>query len=243
MLKGGLMHQSKQSNRSSSSEMVLAHLREQIINGQLAPRERLLESDIAKRLGVSRGPVRDALKRLAIEGLVDYKPNRGCSVARLSPKDAYEVFFLRGNLEKLAIQKSNCRINDYGLLTMETTLEELKTATEDEDLMRAVKADELFHQQIIRSAQIDRLTKMWELLSPLNSAMFLSVQDANRFGIQINDRETLAKSSALESHTELYKAIKRNDQEAACRLLDIHYEATGERVYRLSLLREKAGIA
>ena len=109
--------------RNSYSEKALLYLREQIINGNLHPQEKLIESDIAKALGISRGPVRDALKQLAVEGLVDYQPNKGCTVALISPRDAYEVFFLRGNLEKLALEKSGCHIGDYGIFTMETALD------------------------------------------------------------------------------------------------------------------------
>lgn len=125
----------------------------------------------AQQFGTSRGPgPMTRLKQLAVEGMVDYQPNKGCSVALLSPEDAYEVFFLRGSLEKLAIQKSNCHVSDYGLLIMETSIEEFRIADEAGNLMQAVRADEKFHQQIVQSAQIDRLTKMWELLSPLNGA-------------------------------------------------------------------------
>ena len=107
--------------------------------------------------------------------------------------------------------------------------------------MQAVRADEKFHQQIVQSAQINRLTKMWELLSPLNGAMFLSVQNANRFGNQISDSETLARGgAALGSHRLLLEAVRKNDLQEACKQLDLHYEKTGERVYRLSLLQEKA---
>ena len=75
-------------NRQSYSQRALVYLREQIINGNLAPQEKLVESELAAALGISRGPVRDALKQLAVEGLVDYQPNRGCTVALLSPKES-----------------------------------------------------------------------------------------------------------------------------------------------------------
>ena len=151
------------------------------------------------------------------------------------------MFFLRGSLEKLAIQKSNFHVSDYGLLIMETSIEEFRIADEAGNLMQAVRADEKFHQQIVQSAQIDRLTKMWELLSPLNSAMFLSVRNANQFGNQISDSETLARGgTALGSHRLLLEAVRKNDLQEACKQLDLHYEKTGERIYRLSLLQEKA---
>ena len=104
------MQKQRKTSNTTTSEIVLESLREQIINGILQPQEKLVEAEIARKFGLSRGPVREALRQLAFEGLVDYCPNKGCTVALLSPQDAYEVFFLRGSLEKLAIQKSNCRL-------------------------------------------------------------------------------------------------------------------------------------
>ena len=174
------MQEQRKASNTTTSEIVLESLREQIINGTLQPQEKLVEAEIAQKFGLSRGPVREALRQLAFEGLVDYCPNKGCTVALLSPQDAYEVFFLRGSLEKLAIQKSNCRLSDYSLMIMEASIEDFRKAVLAGNTMKAVHADETFHLQIIHSAQLNRLTKMWELLSPLNGAMFLSVQNANR---------------------------------------------------------------
>lgn len=140
------MQEQRKTAKATTSEMILEALREQIINGTLVPQEKLVEAEIAQQFGTSRGPVRDALKQLAMEGMVDYQPNKGCSVTLLSPEDAYEVFFLRGSLEKLAIQKSNCHVSDYGLLIMETSIEEFRIADEAGNLMQAVRADEKFHQ-------------------------------------------------------------------------------------------------
>ena len=88
------------------SEVAADYVREQILQGKLAQREKLVENDIAVTLGMSRGPVRDALKQLMYEGFLDYETNKGYSVSMLSPKDAYEIFFLRGNLENLALELS-----------------------------------------------------------------------------------------------------------------------------------------
>mgnify|MGYP001534443142 CR=1 FL=1 len=80
------MQEQRKTAKATTSE-----LREQIINGTLVPQEKLVEAEIAQQFGTSRGPVRDALKQLAMEGMVDYQPNKGCSVALLSPEDAYEL--------------------------------------------------------------------------------------------------------------------------------------------------------
>ena len=78
--------------KKNYSDIALQYLREQIIDGNMQPGEKVIESNISEKLNLSRGPVRDALKQLAVEGLVDYHPNKGCTVALLSPRDAYEVF-------------------------------------------------------------------------------------------------------------------------------------------------------
>ena len=230
------MQEQRKTSNTTTSEIVLESLREQIINGTLQPQEKLVEAEIAQKFGLSRGPVREALRQLAVEGLVDYCPNKGCTVALLSPQDAYEVFFLRGSLEKLAIQKSNCRLSDYSLLIMEASIEEFRKAVLEGNTMKAVHADEIFHQQIIRSAQL---------------------QNANHFGQLNGDAETLQNAKCLESntpdsrtshnggaavwtHQSLLEAIRSNDLQAACALLDQHYEETGRRVYRLSLMKEQS---
>ena len=87
------MQKQRKASNTTTSEIVLESLREQIINGTLQPGEKLAEAEIAQKFGLSRGPVREALRQLAFEGLVDYCPNKGCTVALLSPQDAYEVFF------------------------------------------------------------------------------------------------------------------------------------------------------
>lgn len=210
------------------AEKTAVFLREQIINGSLRSGERLVESDLAQMLGTSRGPVRDALKQLAVEGLVNYQPNRGCTVARLSPKDAYEVFFLRGSLEKLALQKSGCHIDAPGIFIMETAMEEMRALARQDNFLAEVHADERFHRQIVLSSNMDRLVKMWELLSPLNGAMFLAVRETNQ-------RDPSHVRNLAGAHMSILDTIRRGDLEAACQALDRHYTQTGERIYRMSL--------
>ncbi|HIS64164.1 MAG TPA: GntR family transcriptional regulator [Candidatus Avoscillospira avistercoris] len=223
----------------SYAEIALHYLREQIINGELRAQEKLVETDIAQTLGISRGPVRDALKQLAVEGLVDYQPNRGCTVALLSPRDAYEVFYLRGNLEKMALEKCNCTISDEGLFIMENALAEMRSFSDQDPMYPKVMADTRFHRQIVLASQMDRLVKMWELLTPLNGAMFLSIHNANHspFADRI-DHPT--RGNLVMAHEQILAAVQKRDLQEACRVLDSHYTKNGERVYRLSLMQEAA---
>ena len=125
-------------------------------------------------------------------------------------------------------------------MIMEASIEEFRKAILEGNTMKAVRADETFHLQIIHSAQLNRLTKMWELLSPLNGAMFLSVQNANRLEPNTPDQNTSYNGSvAVWTHQCLLEAIRINDLQTTCDLLDQHYEETGRRVYRLSLMKEQ----
>ena len=224
----------KTNTKQNYSEIALYYLREQIIDGNLQPGEKLIESNISEKLNISRGPVRDALKQLAVEGLVDYQPNKGCTVALLSPKDAYEVFFLRGSLEKLALEKSGCHIDAYGLLTMEAALDEIKSLAGADNLQEEVKADEKFHAQIVRSCQISRLYKMWELLSPLNGAMFLLLKNIGSCREKEQPMESRG-SRLISSHERIFEAVKAENLAEACEALDDHYLKNGELIYRHSL--------
>ena len=217
--------------KQNFSEIALTYLREQIIDGNLQPGEKLVENSISEKLNLSRGPVRDALKQLAVEGLVDYQPNKGCTVALLSPKDAYEVFFLRGSLEKLALEKSGCHIDDYGLLAMEAALDEIKELAGADNILEEVKADEKFHAEIVRSCQISRLYKMWELLSPLNGAMFLLLKNIG--DCREKEHPMASRGSRLvSSHERIFEAVKSENLMDAFKALDEHYLKNGEMIYR-----------
>ena len=98
--------------KGSLSDVAAEYVREQILKGVLHQKEKIVENDIAVELGMSRGPVREALKQLKYEGFLDYETNKGYSVSMLSPKDAYEIFYLRGNLENLALNRCGGRLLD-----------------------------------------------------------------------------------------------------------------------------------
>lgn len=156
-------------------------MREQILQGKLAQREKLVENDIAVTLGMSRGPVRDALKQLMYEGFLDYETNKGYSVTMLSPKDAYEIFFLRGNLENLALERCGGRLLSDSIFLMEDAVLAMKEAVAEDDMGKIIQYDEIFHRQILLSGQMERLTSLWETLSPLNGAMFYTIKQINGY--------------------------------------------------------------
>src|SRR5579863_9609922 len=91
------MHDSQSAQRSASAQVV-AHVKEAIRSGRLSPGQRLLESELTGRLGMSRGPVREALAQLQVEGFIDVEPHRGARVHQMSRDEMTQLFHVRGLL-------------------------------------------------------------------------------------------------------------------------------------------------
>lgn len=222
------------------SKKVEIYLRNKILNGELLPNDKIVELDVAGEMGVSRGPVREALKTLTFEGLVEYQTNKGCSVTTLSPKDAYEVFFMRGSLEKIALERCGGKCSDEAVLKMEIALGQMKKACEDDSLTAIIAADEMFHRQIVDMGRMSRLTKMWQMLSPLNGAMFLTVKNSRKLGADIFDAPSTNKYAVghknnYEAHKVILEVLKKGDLKDSCLCLDAHYLIVGEKIYRVNL--------
>ncbi len=220
-----------------------AYIRDKIINGELQANDKIIETDVAKALGISRGPIREALKVLVFEGLVDYEANKGCSVTTLLPVDAYEIFFMRGSLEKIALERCGGKIPDEFILKMEVALDNMDAAIGGK-LSDIIDADEMFHTQIVESGHMSRLTKMWKMLSPLNGAMFLTVNNAKKHDPEVfssldpSNRYYRKYENVYESHRMLFEVLKEGNLRNSCECLDAHYELIGKKIYRSYLKDE-----
>lgn len=228
--------------RGNLSQIAADYVRKEITSGRLKQEEKIVESQIARQLGMSRGPVRDALKQLMYEGFVDYESNKGCTVTLLSPKDAYEIFYLRGSLEKLALECCGGTIPVEQLLVMEEALDRMRQARdrESDDLSEMVAYDEIFHRQILIASQMERLIKMWESMNSLNGAMFLTVKNVNQYEAQhgnqdVPEQDLNARNNSSEAHNILYQVLRKGDLENSKQALDRHYLETGRRIYRTGI--------
>ena len=229
--------------KRSLSEVAADYVREQILQGELAQKEKLVENDIAVKLGMSRGPVRDALKQLMYKGFLDYETNKGYSVSMLSPRDAYEIFFLRGNLENLALERCGGRLLSDSIFLMEDAVLAMKAAVAEDDMGKIIKYDEIFHKQILLSGQMERLTSLWETLSPLNGAMFYTIKQINGYvsdkqmDLDLEDVAAQAgrRGNNYLEHKWLLEILQRGNLEQSRNAINTHYIANGERIYRIGM--------
>jgi len=189
----------------------------------LQPGERLREDELAATLGVSRGPVREALAELEREGLVVGFRNHSKSVARLSREDAQEIYSLRRAIERLAIQLAARHARPEHLAEMRDIIGQMATfgsrsVTEQE----AAKLDVSFHDVIYRAAQHKRAFQVWKNIQPQIYIFLLSRNVAH----------TNFLADAARSHQALLNVIERRDEAEAVTAIEQHLLVAYERVVK-----------
>ena len=145
-------------------DIVFETLRDAIINQVLKPGERLMEIQLADEMGVSRTPVREAIRKLELEGLVVMVPRKGAYVAGISMKDIHEVFELRSALEGLAATLAASRITPEELEEMERQVVKEAEETEEGTLANIVSIDTTFHDMLYQAAHNQRLVQFINIL-------------------------------------------------------------------------------
>ena len=185
-------------------DVVYQTLRKAILKGELRPGERLREIQLAERLGVSRTPVREAMHRLEMEGLVVIAPRKGAQVANISEKDLNNVLEVRIALENLAIEKACSRMTEEEISSLYLAYRKFENLIGEGDLRCLAKADEAFHEIIYRAADNERLM---QVLNNMKEQIY-------RYRVEyLKEEETRAQLSA--EHGEIVKAIRMRDPERA----------------------------
>src|SRR3954469_5152644 len=128
---GGVMTVDAEGDLGAASlvELVVRRLRAEILSGELAPGERIVEEQLTRRFGTSRAPLREALRLLGQQGLVEHSPRRGVRVTRLSARAIDELFTLRDALEQFAVRCATAHPVDDGLDAMAAAVEAMECAT------------------------------------------------------------------------------------------------------------------
>ena len=138
-------------------ELVCENIRQAIIDGTFSPGERLMEIQLADEMGVSRTPVREAIRKLELEGFVVMIPRRGTYVADISIKDINEVYEIRTSLDVLAAGLAAERINDDELETLQRLLVEIGQHIEENNMDKIVEVDIAFHDVLYQASRNERL--------------------------------------------------------------------------------------
>ncbi|MFF4570882.1 GntR family transcriptional regulator [Streptomyces sp. NPDC001410] len=181
-------------------ERVLATLRQDIIAGRLGPGERLVERELAERFGVSRVPVREAIRALVAEGFVLFESARRTVVRRLTPTDVKELFELREALEVYAAGLAAARVTPEALAELRGLLTEAATATKEGDGEAITDINTRFHDRILAMA---------------GNSLLISVMEPVDGRLRWLTRQNEEWPQLLDEHRELYEAIASGDPDRA----------------------------
>ncbi|HHW10968.1 MAG TPA: GntR family transcriptional regulator [Firmicutes bacterium] len=227
----GRLEPIKLDNYKPLRELVFETLREAIIGGKLKPGERLMEVQLAEELGVSRTPVREAIRKLELEGFVVMIPRKGAYVADISLKDIADVFELRRSLEALAAELAAERATEEEIENMERLLLELANVIEERDVEKIVEIDTRFHAALYTASRNRRLGDILSLLGEL---------------IQRYRTRTLSNPArmkiALEEHRSIVEALAARDAELARKMAEDHIESAENSLMTLLALDDARGM-
>jgi DNA-binding GntR family transcriptional regulator len=205
------MTASKFKRPPTAQEAVLTELRRAIAAGELAPGEQVLQDALADRFGVSRVPLREALKILEGEGQVTYRPHRGYFIAELDMEDLREVYRIRDLLESEALEAAVARLTDDDLDDLGRALEDIDAAAATDDISSMAKANRLFHLGIVEAAGMPRLSRLVRILWDATD-----VYRARYYADAKHRRDVHAE------HEAILRSLRARDVEAAKKLLREH---------------------
>ena len=211
-------------------ENVTNLLRQSIIDGTIPSGEELNQAQIAERLGISRGPVREALGQLEQEGLIRSVPYKGVMVTPLTPTYVRELYSLRSALETFALRVGMERGDPEDIATLERIVDGMRTAAKKGDSRELARLDLRFHSSVIHMAHHNLLERAW---TPL------------KIGVQrcLHTRHSIYNSldEVVGSHPELLEAMRHRDIDGASQLLHQHIIDAGEHLCEVWLDARDAG--
>lgn len=194
-------------------DVVFNTLRQAILRGELKPGERLMEIQLANKLGVSRTPIREAIRKLELEGLVLMIPRKGAEVADITEKSLMDVLEVRKALEELSVRLTCDRITEEEIRELKVAAEDFRETLKRADITEIAEADVRFHDVIYAATKNQKLI---QLLNNLHEQMY-------RYRIEyLKNEEVYLK--LLREHEEIISRISRGEREEAVRIVCEHID-------------------
>ncbi|CAN7246523.1 GntR family transcriptional regulator [Rhizobium sp. LjRoot30] len=205
--------------RTALHDTLVNHLRDMIIEGNLEPGTRLHEGQLGEQLGVSRTPLREAIKYLASEGLVELVPSRGAVVKRFSAKDVQDMLTVLRNLEELA-GKLACQLaSDDEIAHMRAVHDEMVRRYRDGDRLQYYKLNQEIHSGIVKLARNATLADLHQMLQTrLKRIRFIGHEGPEKW------------AAAVAEHEEMIAALEARDEARLSEVLGRHLGNAWERV-------------
>ena len=210
-------------------ENVADEIRMKILNGDMKPGDKIIEQELASEFGISRGPVREALRQLEQEGMVEYSRNVGCSVRHIGMDDVYEIYYMRANYEMMAVRLYNAPFPQETIEKMEQVLEQMKQLHKEE-YRKVFELDNEFHEAILDLVSFKRLKKAWEDLNYGNIV--------TGYNMEIDSEQVIKRQYLI--HEKLLNACKTGTPAQVEQAIADHYLVGVEKlIQKVNKKREK----
>lgn len=211
-------------------DLVFNTLRQAILTGELKPGERLMEIHLADKLGVSRTPIREAIRKLELEGLVTMIPRRGAEVAQITEKSMSDVLEVRRTLDALCAELACDRISEEGLAALKDACGQFEQCVAGRDAQRIAQADVALHDIILQATGNQRLIQMVNnLAEQMYRYRFEYIKDSSQ-------HERL-----VEEHKIIYQSILNKDKDTAAAAARTHINNQKQAIIRQIRLDRKNG--
>ena len=194
-------------------DVVFNTLRRAILTGELKPGERLMEIHLANRLGVSRTPIREAIRKLELEGLVTMIPRRGAEVAQITEKSLQDVLEVRRALDALCAELACDRITAEGKVSLKKACDYFEEVTRTGDAVAIAEADVALHDIIVQATGNQRLV---QLINNLSEQMY-------RYRFEYIQDES-GHENLINEHRMIYESIMNGDGEKAAAAARLHID-------------------
>ena len=189
-------------------------LREKILKGVYKPGERLMEIHLADQLGVSRTPIREAIRMLELEGLVKMVPRKGAQVAKISKEDLQDVLEVRKALDTLSVKLACERITEDEIKLLNNAERDFEKALASKDVREIAEADVAFHDVIHAATKNGRLKSM---ISNLAERIY-------RYRFEYIKQQSDGGKTLMLEHREIMRCIESRDVESAVKATEIHID-------------------
>jgi DNA-binding GntR family transcriptional regulator len=207
--------------KGSLRDEVREHIRGAIISGVLVPGEKIAEARLARDLGLSQAPVREALRELEHAGLVVNVPRRGTYVRKISARDAWEMYTLRAELEVMAAHLAVPHLDDRAFQQLASVVQEMVQAADAQEEHLFVQLDVRFHERICERSGHQLLLRTWRSINPLNWTTVTVMTLRRRQWHDLAAR-----------HQEIIEALRRRDPDEIARVMRSHVLTLGVEVAR-----------
>lgn len=198
------------------SDRVKEYIVNAVLNGDLEPGDRIVESSLARQLGVSQAPVREAIRDLVLLGFLETQPYKGTSVRSFTPEELWETYTVRAALESLAARLAATHLTNEDVRALQDILDAMMLAAGRQDRDELVELDNHFHEKILQISGNKTLYQIWKTL---------------QFGtwtIVTYRKSSYDPAYLAARHEELLRALESRDPEQAMHIMQHHIEDMGK---------------